>query len=146
VSWLSDFAVGAAQRLVAQGVGTWAPDTPTGSLGAGNIFRGSLPPDVTPGVGLQAYRAGPDDPQNPTTQVRLQAWLRAGTVAALDDLDAAVYDAFQGLSGVAFGTTQVTDSRCISSVPQGIDGNGNRERACNYAFELDLPATALRSY
>ena len=139
MGWLSDVAAGCAAQLAAAGVGTWDPAGTSGS-----IVRGALPPDIVPGVGLHTYRVGRDDPANPTTQVRLQLMLRAATIAALDDLDSAAYNALQGLHGVAMGTVVVTDCQSYSAIPMGPDGNGNLERACNYVLDIDLPATALR--
>lgn len=138
--WLSDVADGAAQRLHDAGIGVWDPDGTNG-----NITRGSIPPDVCPAIGIQVYRFGPDNPAQPSAQVRLQFWLRAADIASLDDLDSAICDAFIGLNGVAFGVVTVTDANFISSVPQGKDAQGNPERSCNHSFELDLPPTALRS-
>lgn len=138
--WLSDVGNGAAQRLADHGIGTWDPDD-----GTGNINRGSIPPDICPAIGLQAYRFGPDNPAQPSAQVRLQFWLRAADIDALDDLDAAIADLFIGLNGVTFGAVTVTDCNSISALPQGLDSQGNPERSCNYSLELDLPPTALRS-
>jgi len=141
MGWQSDVAVGFAQLLDAAGVGTWDPDGSTG-----NIYLGELPPDACPGIGIQTYRAGTDDPANPTTQLRIQFWLRAATVGEIDDLDSALYDHVHGLQNLAMGAAMLTDCASYSSIPMGLDGNGNRERACNYTLQLDLPATALRSY
>jgi hypothetical protein len=138
MGWQSDVAVGFAVQLAAAGVGVWDKHGSTGT-----IYRGPLPPDLL-GVGVQTYRVGPDDPQNATTQLRIQFWLRAATVADLDDLDSVLYDAVQGLAGVAMGVATVTDCRSLSSIPMGVDGNGNVERACNFTVDLDLPPTALR--
>lgn len=140
MGWQSDVATGYAAHLGATGVGTWDPAGSTG-----NVYLGPLPADLVPGIGIQTYRAGPDDPANPTTQLRIQFLLRAATIGALDDLDAALYDAVQGLHGVAMGAATVTDTQTVSAVPLGQDGNGNLERACNYAIDLDLPPTALRA-
>lgn len=133
--------VGVAQRVNGQRIGVWDPD---GS--SGNIYHGSLPAGVIPGIGLQGYRVGADDPQNPTTQQRVQFWLIADSFASLDDLDAAIYDAFQGLAEVDLNGVHVTQVISQSSIPQGIDGSGNPQRSCNYTFQIDLPATALRAY
>lgn len=144
MGWQSDVAAGYAQRLNDAGLGVYAPTIASGQPGAGAIYRGQLPADVL-GYGIQTYRVGPDDPQNPTTQLRIQFWLRAATIGDLDDMDSGLYDTIQGLHGVAMGVAMVTDTQSYSSVPQGVDGNGNLERACNYTVDLDLPATALRS-
>lgn len=141
MSWQSDVTAGFAQRLEDFGVGTYDP------IGAGgNIVIGALPPGLAPGVGIQSYRLGADDPRNPTTQLRLQFWLRAATLNALDNLDAAIYDIVQGLANSLMGVAAVTNVQSVSVLPMGVDGNGNLERASNYAVDLDLPATALRSY
>lgn len=141
MSWQSDVGNGIAQRLNDVGVGTWGPDDDTG-----NISRGAIKPDVCPAIGIQTYRVGPDDPQHPTTQLRVQFRLRAADIDALDDLDAAIYDAFTGLNDVWFGDTHVTDTGTISSLGADPDANGNLGRTCNYSMQLDLPSTALRSY
>lgn len=141
MGWQSDVARGFAQHLNDAGIGTWS-QAGTG----GNIYRGALPPDVVPGIGIQTYRVGLDDPANPTTQVRIQFYLRAATVSALDDLDSDLYDAVQGLADVQMGAATVTDTQAYSSVPMGLDANGNPERASNYTVDLDLPDTALRAY
>lgn len=141
MTWQTDTVEGYAQQLNDKGVGAWDPNGTSG-----NIYRGTLPEDVCPGIGIQAYRVGRDDPANPTTQLRMQFMLRAGSLGALDDLDAALYDALQGLHDVAMGVVMVTDTQSISAVPMGVDGNGNYERACNYAADLNLPDTALRAY
>lgn len=140
MSWQSDVANGLAQLLADADLGTWNPDA-----AGGTIVRGSLPPD-TLGIGIQTYRAGDDDPAHPTTQLRVQFWLRAADIDTLDDLDSGIYDVLMGLSGSVFGGTHLTDTGAISAVPMGLDGQGNPERACSYRLELDLPATALRSY
>lgn len=141
MSWQSDAATGAAQHLSDQGVGIWDPNGTTG-----NIYRGALPADVVPGIGVQTYRVGADDPIAPTARLRIQFWLVAGSDGALDDLDAAIYDAMQGLTDAQWGDAHVTDCGSVSAIPQGVDGDGNPQRACNYQLDLDLPATALRSY
>ena len=141
MTWQSDVARTICQRLNDAGIGTWN-QAGTG----GSIVRGTLPVDTCPGIGVQLYRAGADDPQNPTTQVRVQLWLRASTVAALDDLDAAVYDVLHGLQDQDAGAAVITHVISQSSVPMGLDGNGNAERSCNYQVHLDLAPTALRSY
>jgi hypothetical protein len=141
MGWESDVATGFAQAIAAAGAGTFDP-TGTG----GSIVIGPLPPDTSPGVGITTYRAGADDPKNPTTRLRVQFWLRAPDAATLNDLDSAVYDAIQGLHAVTMGAATVSDCGSFASVPMGIDGNGNLERAAHYLADLSLPDTALRSY
>ena len=140
-SWLSDVATGLARLLHDAGIGVFDPDGT-----AGNIVRGPLPPDTCPGVGVQVYRIGADDPAHPTTAVRAQLWARAATPGGAEDLDAAIYDALQGLSHAPMGSAVVTDCGSLSAIPMGVDGNGNTERACNYRLLLDLPPTPLRHY
>lgn len=141
MSWQSDVADGAAQRLADLNIGTWTPD---GS--AGTIHRGAIPPNVNFGIGIQTYRAGPDNPGQPNTRLRIQFMLRAPDNTTLDDTDAAIYDAFMALAGVELGSAHVVDTQAISSLPMGLDESGNPQRACNYQLDLDLPATPLRSY
>jgi hypothetical protein len=145
MGWQSDTAVTIAQVLDDASVGTWVPTAP-GVVSTGNIIRGPLPADVCPGIGIQTYRVGADDPSNPTTQIRVQLYLRAADVDALDNLDSAAYDALQGLHGVPTGSAVITDVQSYSSVPMGVDANGNAERTANYTVDLDLPDSALRAY
>ena len=142
MGWQSDVARTIAQVLDDGSVGVYDPATVPST---GNIYRGPLPATVCPGIGIHVYRVGRDDPANPTTQVRVQLWLRAATVDAVDDLDSAAYDALQGLHDVATGSAVITDVQSYSSMPMGVDSNGNAEKSTNYTADLDLPATALRS-
>lgn len=141
MGWQSDTAVGVAERLDALSIGVWAPTT-----AAGTIWRGALPPDVNFGIGILTYRIGADDPKNPNTKLRLQFFLRAPDIGTLDDTDEAIYDALLGLHGADFGTAQLTDTQSISALDAGVDSAGNPQRTCNYRLDLELPATALRSY
>lgn len=141
MGWQGDAAVGIAAHLDGFSIGVWSPTD-----SAGTIWRGALPPEVNFGIGIQTYRIGADDPANPTTKLRVQFFLRAPDIDTLDSTDEAIYDAFMGLSNVDFGVAHVVDTQSISALSAGVDSRGNAQRTCNYQLDLDLPATALRSY
>lgn len=146
MSWAEDLEQGVAGLLAAAGVGTYDPDAVLADGAAGVIVVGPLPDEVAAGIGVQSYRVGVDDPANPTSSVNVQLWARAASRSAVNDLDAAGYDAVQGAADVWFGSVHVTQAYSKSSIPMGRDDRGRWERSSNYTFELDLPATAHRSY
>jgi hypothetical protein len=141
MSWDEDFEQGLAGYLDAQGVGTYDNSGFTGSLALG-----PLPDEIDSGIGITTYRLGVDDPSHPSTRVNVQLYARALTRAAVNALDARGYDAVHGLKDAWFGAAHVTQAVSKSSMPMGPDERGRFERSSNYTFELDLPATALRSY
>jgi hypothetical protein len=141
MGWQDDVETGYAARAAAACGLVWDP-AGTDST----VIRGPLTATVVPGIGVQAYRVGPDDPVNPTSQLRIQFLIRATTYTGTADLAQLLYDAIHGLNGLVMGAATVTDTRALSDVPLGQNQNGNYERTCNYLVDLDLPATSLRSY
>jgi hypothetical protein len=140
MGWQKDTLTGLAVRYDSLGIGTWRTSTALGT-----IVLGALPDEIDLGIGLHGYRVGPDDPAQPHDAA-------AGPVLAPRRRGR---DRRSRLAGVrrhdrprrpALGAATVTLARSLSSIPMGVDGRGRAERACNYALDLDLPPTALRSY
>lgn len=141
MSWQTDLIDGLARDLDTAGVGTYDPDGT-----AGNIVQGAIPAAPDQVVGITSYRVAPDDPAHPTTEVRVQFYLRAPYIGALNDLDATVDAVVNGMTDRGYGQAHVTQARSWSSVPMGRDDHDRPERALNYRLDLDIPATALRRY
>jgi hypothetical protein len=150
MSWTSDLLVGIAERLAAQGVGTWNPNGVYTS-GQTGIYIAVMPPgDASNSAWDRAIVLTDYDPNGsnssgdvaPRVQVRCRG-LRNDPFSAID-LAAAVRDAIDGLEHVTFGSVEVSGINHISGVPMGIDGNHRHERSDNYDIQARR-VTALRT-
>jgi hypothetical protein len=144
MSWQVDLDYGLAQRLADAGVGTWAPDDVIdGQINP--IILGSLPPDVDQCIGIITVPVA-SDPVYPVSTVIAQFRIR-GTATQNRDTASAIDDAVNGLQNVELGTAVLTDAQFQSATADAPNDTGQQlERTVQYRIELDLPATALRSY
>ena len=140
----TDLLTGLAQWLHDQGLATYRP---SGGYQSGEtaVVFGPLPDDPDRCIGLTVY-AATDEANVPLSHLRVQLMFRGNPNDSLDpgEIAGPVFNAFNGTSGLVFGTAYVNQAQRVSRVPLGVDGNQRSERADNYALDVDFPATAGR--
>ncbi len=141
-----DLLTGFAGILQTAGAGTYRSDNSAYQAGETAItFGGTLDqPDRC--ITLTGYGAGFDAPREALTRTNLQTISRGARDSYLDaeDLDDAVFQAIQGLTGRQFGSVYLIQCLRRSSIPLGPDAAMRWEISSNYALDINPPTTSLR--
>jgi len=145
MGWESDLAVGLAQLLAGQGVGQWDPDAVLTDLDW-PITEGAVPAECPRGIGIHTVPMANSDPVHPTGVAVIQFVIRDLTFPACRDVDNQIDALIDGLHGITFGTVTLGQAQALSATPITANSQGQWERSHQYRAELDLPATASRSY
>lgn len=135
MSWTDDLLDGLADRAATLGLGTWNPDEMTGS-----IVTGSLPDDVTNGVGILGYNLQPDPTLADVVQP-VQFWLR-GDAAFVNDAADRLFDGLHGSTNQTVGGIACPLIALHSDVPHGPDQRGRIERSLNYDIHAMRPTAS----
>lgn len=146
MGYTDDLLAGLAQRLDAQGIATWRPDSPyaTGEIGIG---IGDLPTDCDLALGITDYLTANDSPDQTIGTIGVQISFRShpNDRKSMTDLRDAVFLDMQGLTGTQFGACTVNQVLRVSSVPLGVDDRDRHELADNYYIDIETPPTPGRT-
>lgn len=149
VSALGDLLDGIAADLNTAGLGVYDPARVWTAADTATAVRiGPMPAAPDRVIVLGGYRLGGDSPDVPSGQINVQFRTRCPSLdpRLLETLDGGIYDLLQGMTGRPYGSIVVTQALHKSSLDIGQDSNNRLMRSMNVAFDLDLTATANRSY
>lgn len=132
-----------ATYLDDQEVATYSTSGYTGTDTA--IVFGELPASPDRCIGLTVYDSDDYVNQN-ISEYRVQLWCRgtAGSTVDGGTLAGSIFNVLQGLQDQWWGDLYLVQARRLSLAPMGMDGNQRQERAENYAFRVNTPATVGR--
>lgn len=135
-----------AVYLDAQGVGTYLPDGGYSDSDTAIVF-GEVPLAPDRAIGLTVYDSQ-DEVRQPISKYRVQFWVRgsAGSTVDAGSIAGRLFDALQGIQDRPWGDhLWLVQCERLSLSPQGVDANKRQERAENYLFKVNSPASAGRS-